>query len=229
MDSLGRNGAQRCVDFVSLTISLDFMCEECLLVLLKRAEFFGMGLLGGEGSVAEAIIVSTFSLRIIIFYAFIVSLALIKTHAGSFSFSAAFNVFGNLDCIGDLAAKVNLSFVFILCLDLYTLYLVSRATNSLNFFVRELAYCYSLQDTFVAEQLFQGSENSSDDLLWLCHTVLSSSKVLYTCCFSIFSIYCCFSLLICSICLHSHLPFPPQFGKTSFGFFFSCINIAAQF
>ncbi|MCD9560935.1 hypothetical protein HAX54_019798 [Datura stramonium] len=40
----------------------------------------------------------------------------------------------------------------------------------------ELAYCYSLQDAFVAEQLFQGSENSSDDLLWLCHTVLSSSK-----------------------------------------------------
>ncbi|XP_009775332.1 nuclear pore complex protein NUP160 isoform X2 [Nicotiana sylvestris] len=40
----------------------------------------------------------------------------------------------------------------------------------------ELAYCYSLQNTFVAEQLFQGSENSSDDLLWLCHTVLSSLK-----------------------------------------------------
>ncbi|KAF3614407.1 hypothetical protein FXO38_35698 [Capsicum annuum] len=31
-------------------------------------------------------------------------------------------------------------------------------------------------DAFVAEQLFQGSENSSDDLLWLSHTVLSSSK-----------------------------------------------------
>lgn len=40
----------------------------------------------------------------------------------------------------------------------------------------ELAHCYSLQDAFVAEQLFQGSENSSDDLLWLSHTVLSSSK-----------------------------------------------------
>ncbi|XP_059313417.1 nuclear pore complex protein NUP160 [Lycium ferocissimum] len=40
----------------------------------------------------------------------------------------------------------------------------------------ELAYCYSLQDAFVAEQLFQGSENSSDDLLWLSHTVLSSPK-----------------------------------------------------
>ncbi|KAJ8529690.1 hypothetical protein K7X08_036525 [Anisodus acutangulus] len=35
----------------------------------------------------------------------------------------------------------------------------------------ELAYCYSLQDAFVAEQLFQGSENSSDDLLWLSHSL----------------------------------------------------------
>ncbi|PHT62214.1 hypothetical protein T459_33953 [Capsicum annuum] len=41
---------------------------------------------------------------------------------------------------------------------------------------RELSYFYSLQDAFVSEQLFQGSENSSDDLLWLSHTVLSSSK-----------------------------------------------------
>ncbi|KAM3290886.1 nuclear pore complex protein isoform X2 [Capsicum chacoense] len=40
----------------------------------------------------------------------------------------------------------------------------------------ELSYFYSLQDAFVSEQLFQGSENSSDDLLWLSHTVLSSSK-----------------------------------------------------
>ncbi|KAK4378769.1 hypothetical protein RND71_000631 [Anisodus tanguticus] len=40
----------------------------------------------------------------------------------------------------------------------------------------ELAYCYSLQDAFVAEQLFQGSDISSDDLLWGFHTVLSSSK-----------------------------------------------------
>ncbi|CAN4108263.1 unnamed protein product [Withania somnifera] len=40
----------------------------------------------------------------------------------------------------------------------------------------EPAYCYSLQDAFVAEQLFQNSDNSSDDLLWLSLTVLSSSK-----------------------------------------------------
>ncbi|XP_017229285.1 nuclear pore complex protein NUP160 isoform X1 [Daucus carota subsp. sativus] len=36
--------------------------------------------------------------------------------------------------------------------------------------------CYALQESYVAEQLFQSSEHSSDDLLWLSHSVLSSLK-----------------------------------------------------
>nr|GMD42356.1 nuclear pore complex protein NUP160 isoform X1 [Ipomoea batatas] len=40
-----------------------------------------------------------------------------------------------------------------------------------------LVHCYSLQEAFVADQLFQSFENSSDDLLWLSDAVLSSSKV----------------------------------------------------
>lgn len=99
-------------------------------------------------------------------------------HVGTFTFSAAFNGFGNLDRHDDLAANVNFSVLVSLGLDLHTLHLVLGATNCLIFIFRELAYCYSLQETFVAEQLFQGSENSSDDLLWLSDTVLSSSKVL---------------------------------------------------
>ncbi|KAM7478594.1 hypothetical protein LguiA_026807 [Lonicera macranthoides] len=39
-----------------------------------------------------------------------------------------------------------------------------------------VAHCYALQEAFVADQLFQNSEHSSDDLLWLAHSIFSSSK-----------------------------------------------------
>ncbi|CAH9085976.1 unnamed protein product [Cuscuta europaea] len=39
-----------------------------------------------------------------------------------------------------------------------------------------LAHCYSLQEAFVADQLFQHFEKATDDLLWLSDAVLSSSK-----------------------------------------------------
>ncbi|KAK2978945.1 hypothetical protein RJ640_008726 [Escallonia rubra] len=41
---------------------------------------------------------------------------------------------------------------------------------------RGVAQCYALQEAFVADQLFQSSEHSSDDLLWLAHSLFSSSK-----------------------------------------------------
>ncbi|GMY33051.1 nuclear pore complex protein NUP160 isoform X1 [Fagus crenata] len=40
----------------------------------------------------------------------------------------------------------------------------------------EEAQCYSLQEEFVADQLFQSSEHSSDDLLWITHSIFSSGK-----------------------------------------------------
>ncbi|VFQ84848.1 unnamed protein product [Cuscuta campestris] len=49
--------------------------------------------------------------------------------------------------------------------------------NLINGNIEEgLAQCYSLQEAFVADQLFQHCEKSSDDLLWLSGAVLSSSK-----------------------------------------------------
>ncbi|KAG8364004.1 hypothetical protein BUALT_Bualt19G0081200 [Buddleja alternifolia] len=39
-----------------------------------------------------------------------------------------------------------------------------------------LAHYYALQETFVADLLFQSSEHSSDDLLWLAYSAFSSSK-----------------------------------------------------
>lgn len=39
------------------------------------------------------------------------------------------------------------------------------------------AVCYALQEEFVADQLFQSSEHSSDDLFLITHSVFSSSKV----------------------------------------------------
>ncbi|XP_059648344.1 nuclear pore complex protein NUP160 isoform X2 [Cornus florida] len=39
-----------------------------------------------------------------------------------------------------------------------------------------VAHCYSLQDAFVADQLFQSPEHSSDDLLWLAYSIFSSLK-----------------------------------------------------
>ncbi|XP_043806897.1 nuclear pore complex protein NUP160 isoform X2 [Manihot esculenta] len=36
--------------------------------------------------------------------------------------------------------------------------------------------CYALQEEFVAEQLFQSSELSSDDLLWIIHSIFSHTK-----------------------------------------------------
>ncbi|KAK3000661.1 hypothetical protein RJ639_020670, partial [Escallonia herrerae] len=41
---------------------------------------------------------------------------------------------------------------------------------------RGVAQCFALQEAFVADQLFQSSEHSSDDLLWLAHSLFSSSK-----------------------------------------------------
>ncbi|XP_050381591.1 nuclear pore complex protein NUP160 isoform X2 [Argentina anserina] len=38
------------------------------------------------------------------------------------------------------------------------------------------AVCYALQEDFVADQLFQSSEHSSDDLFVITHSILSSSK-----------------------------------------------------
>ncbi|CAI0427991.1 unnamed protein product [Linum tenue] len=38
------------------------------------------------------------------------------------------------------------------------------------------AHCYALQEDFVAEQLFLNAELSSDDLLWMIHSIFSSSK-----------------------------------------------------
>ncbi|KAL3538416.1 hypothetical protein ACH5RR_001782 [Cinchona calisaya] len=44
-------------------------------------------------------------------------------------------------------------------------------------FVKEaVAHSYGLQEAFVADQLFQSSEHSVDEILWLAHTVFSSSK-----------------------------------------------------
>ncbi|KAK4566003.1 hypothetical protein RGQ29_002278 [Quercus rubra] len=40
----------------------------------------------------------------------------------------------------------------------------------------EEAQCYALQEEFVADQLFQSSEHSSDDLLWITHSIFSSGK-----------------------------------------------------
>ncbi|CAK7335902.1 unnamed protein product [Dovyalis caffra] len=42
----------------------------------------------------------------------------------------------------------------------------------------EDARCYTLQEEFVAEQLFQSSELSSDDLLWTAYSIFSSTKLL---------------------------------------------------
>ncbi|KAG9144646.1 hypothetical protein Leryth_020942 [Lithospermum erythrorhizon] len=41
---------------------------------------------------------------------------------------------------------------------------------------KELSFYYTLEEAYVAEQLFQYTEHSSDDLLWLANTVFSSSK-----------------------------------------------------
>ncbi|KAL9141071.1 hypothetical protein ABFS82_14G078800 [Erythranthe guttata] len=38
------------------------------------------------------------------------------------------------------------------------------------------SYCYALQENFVADLLFQSSEHSSDDLLWLAYSAFSSAK-----------------------------------------------------
>jgi nuclear pore complex protein Nup160 len=37
-----------------------------------------------------------------------------------------------------------------------------------------IVHCYSLQESYVADQLFQNSEHSSDNLLWLSHSIFSS-------------------------------------------------------
>ncbi|THG12740.1 hypothetical protein TEA_026867 [Camellia sinensis var. sinensis] len=45
-----------------------------------------------------------------------------------------------------------------------------------------VAQCYSLQEAVVADQLFQSSEHSSDDLLWLAQSIFSSLKLTTTGC-----------------------------------------------
>ncbi|CAN4110826.1 unnamed protein product [Withania somnifera] len=58
---------------------------------------------------------------------------------------------------------------------LYSLHFNSG--DIINLLLDPLTKSISLEEeAFVAEQLFQGSENSSDELLWLSHTVLSSFK-----------------------------------------------------
>lgn len=44
-------------------------------------------------------------------------------------------------------------------------------------FVREHTCYYALQEDFVADQLFQSPENSSDELLLIAHSIFSSAKV----------------------------------------------------
>lgn len=56
--------------------------------------------------------------------------------------------------------------------------LLSKVNLFWNIIVREEAQCYALQEEFVADQLFQSSEHSSDDLLWITHSIFSSGKVL---------------------------------------------------
>ncbi|KAL6964531.1 hypothetical protein U1Q18_035583 [Sarracenia purpurea var. burkii] len=45
-----------------------------------------------------------------------------------------------------------------------------------NFDVRGAAHCYSLQEAFIGDQLFQSSEHSSNDLLWLAQSIFKSVK-----------------------------------------------------
>ncbi|XP_076919952.1 nuclear pore complex protein NUP160-like [Bidens hawaiensis] len=41
---------------------------------------------------------------------------------------------------------------------------------------REFEQCFGLQESFVAEQLFQSSEHAADDLFWLAHSLYPSTK-----------------------------------------------------
>lgn len=43
--------------------------------------------------------------------------------------------------------------------------------------VREKVHSYGMQEAFVADQLLQGSEHSSDDLIWSSNSLFSSVKV----------------------------------------------------
>lgn len=80
---------------------------------------------------------------------------------------------------------VNISLLFYLIVIFYFLYvscpyiLLSKVNLFWNIIVREEAQCYALQEEFVADQLFQSSEHSSDDLLWITHSIFSSGKVLH--------------------------------------------------
>lgn len=47
-----------------------------------------------------------------------------------------------------------------------------------NFVFREEEQCYALQEDFIADQLFQSSEQSFADLLGITHSLFSSGKVL---------------------------------------------------
>uniref|UniRef100_A0A0A0LNH8 Uncharacterized protein n=1 Tax=Cucumis sativus TaxID=3659 RepID=A0A0A0LNH8_CUCSA len=42
------------------------------------------------------------------------------------------------------------------------------------------AQCYALQEEFVADQLFQSADYSSDAVLWITHSIFSSAKLLDT-------------------------------------------------
>lgn len=46
-----------------------------------------------------------------------------------------------------------------------------------NLSAREEAHCYALQDEFIADQLFQNSEHTADDLISIISSILSSGKV----------------------------------------------------
>lgn len=83
-----------------------------------------------------------------------------------------------------------LLFCVILCIDsfLVSCYLlhinlsfhfqVSFDTSFFLLNVRCVEQSYALQEAFIADQLFQSSDHSSDDILWLSHAVFPSSKVL---------------------------------------------------
>ena len=74
--------------------------------------------------------------------------------------------------------------------------------NVPEFLIREEGHCYALQETFVADQLFQSSEHCLDDLLWISHSLFSSMKValplllFYYCIYDFLLLDCYFDLQI---------------------------------
>lgn len=55
--------------------------------------------------------------------------------------------------------------------------MVVEAQLTILFLGREEAFSYALQEEFVADQLFQSSQHLADEVLWIAHSLFSSSKV----------------------------------------------------